>query len=65
VRHELKDFLSTMLTEKLLQMYNKIDEAVKIEEVMHVNSPEILEARYKEHSTENQKLWNVALCKST
>ena len=54
-----------MLTEKLLQMYNKIDEAVKIEEVMHVNSPEILEARYKEHSTANQKLWNVALCKST
>jgi hypothetical protein len=39
-------------------MYNKIDESVRIEEVVHVNSPEVIQAKYKQVKNEHQRQWN-------
>ena len=52
-----------MINEKLDRMYDMIDEKIKIEEIVNVNGPEVLETRYRGNKTENQKQWNQALCK--
>lgn len=60
-RQDLKNFCATMINEKLGRMYDMIDEKIRVEEVINVHGPEVLETRYKAGKTENQKEWNQAL----
>ena len=52
-----------MLEVKITRIYQAIDESVGVEEVLDVNSPDIVETRYKNPNTDAQRLWNVALRK--
>jgi len=63
VQQDLRDFVRAVVKEKLEQLYNKIDESIRIEEVLSVNSPQVLEARYKHVKNDQQRKWNQALRK--
>jgi hypothetical protein len=41
-----------MLEVKITRMYQAIDESVGVEEVLDVNSPDIVETRYKNPNTD-------------
>ena len=47
----------------MTRMYETIDESIGVEEVLDVNSPDIIDTRYKQPNTDGQRLWNMALRK--
>jgi len=57
-RQDLKSYCTTLINEKLAQMYDMIDEKIKVEEIINVNAPEVIETKYKNTTTENMSEWN-------
>jgi hypothetical protein len=62
-RKDLKDFIESYLDQKFEELCNRIDASIRVEEVVNVNSPDVFEAKYKSGSTEQDRMWNVALRK--
>lgn len=61
VKEELKLFIMNAIEQKLIKMSDSIDESIGIEENLDVNDPNILNEKYKNTKTDNQRLYNIAL----